>query len=73
MVQVAEEQQIEIFQYFQLANFLFASTGSSKEFLEVQEVGIRQKLHKRIVDIDGSTHQAAHDQPYPFSATQTIT
>lgn len=54
--------------YFQLASSLFAGKGSSKEFSEVLEADIQQKLHKHILDIGGSILQAEHGQPYPFSA-----
>lgn len=68
MVLAAEEQLIEIQQYFQPANSLFASKENSKEFSGVQVVDIQQKLHKHIVDISGNTRLVAHGQPCPFSA-----
>ena len=60
----------EILLYFELANFWFVSRENLKEFSTIQEVGIQQKLQKHTVGTDGSTHPAAHDQLYPFSATK---
>lgn len=65
---MAAEQLKGIPLCFQLASSLFAGKGSSKEFLEVLESDIQQKLHKHILDIGGSILQAVHGQPYPFSA-----
>lgn len=69
---MAAEQMIKILLYFQPASFLFASRESSKEFLEVLEVDILQKLHKHIWGRGGNIHLVAHGQPYPFSAEKKI-
>lgn len=72
MVLVLAKLLTRILQCFQPANFLFASRENSKEFSKVQEVDTQRKLHKRISDIGGSIHLAAHDQLYPFSGHQNI-
>jgi len=61
---------IRTLQCSQPANFLFASKESSKVFSVVQEVDIQKRLHKHIWGKGGSILLAAHDQPYPFSATK---
>lgn len=70
MVPVAAKLLIRILQYFQLADSLFASRESSREFSKVQEVDIQQKLHKHIWGIADNILQVAHDRPCPFSASK---
>lgn len=69
MVLVAAKLLTRILLCFQLANSLFASRESSREFSKVQEVDIQQRLHKHIWGIGGNIVQAGLGQPCPFSAT----
>lgn len=69
MARVAVEQLRGSPQYYQPANFLFASKVNLREFLIAQVADIQRKPHKHIGDRDGSILLVAHVQPYLFSIT----
>lgn len=70
MAQVAVELLTGIPQYYQPANFLFASKENSGEFLKAQVADIQRKLQKHIEDRGGSILLVAHARLYLVSITQ---